>query len=624
MTARRKIVVDLFCGSGGSSEGAEEAFDRLGLDMDLRCVNHWPVAIETHWQNHPSAIHYCQDVATVRPQKVVPEGYVDLLMASPSCTHHSPARGGRPTSDQLRSDPWHIIPWLTELQVSRMIVENVWAYVNWGPVDPETQRPIKEREGEYYRAWIETIRGLGATSIEWRKLNAANFGGATTRERYFGFFRFDGKKLLLPVATHAKRSGAEAKGLKPWRPARDIIDWSIKGRSIFARKTPLAPKTIARILAGAIKFDWPRVLIWMLVVELQRSLIHALRFCLARRHAERADLRQRNRKRVMAYVAWLREIRAGNVAGGAGSAAPMLVTLRNNADGRPIELPVPAVAARGTHIGLAEPIIIKQHFRRDSQSVDEPSPASTGIARIGLVEPFLLNRHGDGYGETRAHSLGEPAPTAGCEGAGYVVEPFVLSRHGGGEPRSTGEPVPTQVAKHSHVLISPYYGSGSGETCRSADEPLPVATAKARFGMVMPVTHSDMSNRARDVETEPLATLTTAKRGELAFITAQFGERAGQVPRVHDLALPAPVICATGHHNLVEATGYDILFRMLEPPELAAAMGFGRRGRPYRFTGTKTEQVKQIGNAVEVNQMAANVYAIMQDEAAPAYLEAAE
>lgn len=585
---QRKIVVDLFCGSGGTSEGAELAFEQLGLDIDLRCVNHWPVAIETHWRNHPGAIHYCQDIATARPQKVVQEGHVDLLLASPSCTHHSPARGGRPTSDQLRSDPWHIIPWLTELRVDRMIVENVWAYVKWGPVDPATQRPIREREGEYYRAWIETIRSLGATSIEWRKLNAADFGGFTTRERYFGFFRFDGKPLCLPVATHAKRSRAEAKGLQPWRPAREIIDWSIKGRSIFSRPRPLAPKTIARILAGAIKFDWPGVLIWMLVVELQRSLVHALRFCLARRHATRADLRRRNRKRVMVYVDWLREIRAGKVAGGAGDAAPMLVTLRNNADGRSVLSPAPTIAANGTHLGLAQPIIIKQHFRRDVRPVDEPAPTSTGVARIGLAEPF------------------------------------VLSRHGGGEPRSTAEPVPTQVAKHSHVLISPYYGSGSGETCRSADEPLPVATAKARFGMVMPVTHSDMSNRARDVETDPLATLTTAKRGELAFITAQFGERAGQAPRVHDLAVPAPAICASGHVNLVEATGYDILFRMLEPHELAAAMGFGRRGRPYEFTGTKTEQVKQIGNAVEVNQSAANVYAIMQDEVAPAFLEAAE
>jgi hypothetical protein len=31
----------------------------------------------------------------------------------------------------------------------------------------------------------------------------------------------------------------------------------LKGRSIFNRKKPLAPKTLARIYAGAVKFKWP-------------------------------------------------------------------------------------------------------------------------------------------------------------------------------------------------------------------------------------------------------------------------------------------------------------------------------------------------------------------------------
>lgn len=81
--------------------------------MVLTCVNHWPVAIETHQLNHPEARHYCQDIAALRPTDAVPEGYLDLLMASPTCTHHSRARGGKPTSDQQRQDPWHVITWLT-------------------------------------------------------------------------------------------------------------------------------------------------------------------------------------------------------------------------------------------------------------------------------------------------------------------------------------------------------------------------------------------------------------------------------------------------------------------------------------------------------------------------------
>ncbi len=46
----------------------------------------------------------------------------------------------------------------------------------------------------------------------------------------------------------------------------------------------------------------------------------------------------------------------------------------------------------------------------------------------------------------------------------------------------------------------------------------------------------------------------------------------------------------------------DIRFRMLQPHELAAAMGFPAH---YHFTGNREAQVKQIGNAVPVRTAAA-------------------
>jgi DNA (cytosine-5)-methyltransferase 1 len=591
--ARKILVADLLCGAGGSSTGCARALAGLGLEMELVCVNHWGVAIETHKRNHPEARHYCQDISTVRPHIIVPEGYLDLLMASPTCTHHSVARGGKPTSDQQRSDPWHIITWLTELRVKRLIIENVWEFCGWGPVDARTGKPIKSRKGEYFRAWIDTIRRLGFDP-GWRKLNAADFGDATTRQRFILMARSDGKTIFWPTPTHRKREegGLELfPSVKPWRPAREIIDWSLKGKSILNRKKPLAPKTLARIYAGALKFGWPE---------------------------------------------------------------PYLVILRNHMAGQSVEGPLPTIAAHGTHIGLAQPFIVKQGFRRDVQSVDEPAPTATTIARIGVVEPMLMSgrrnaqaksvetdpipaldtkggvwlaepfvlsaAHGVDVDDPNPHdrrvkSADDPLGAIHAGGGNFgVVEPFVLSRQGEGAPRSIDEPTPAQVAKHSHVLISPYYGSGSGETCETADEPLPTVTAKGRFGMVVPITHSDGSNRARDVS-DPLPTLTTANRGELAFITAQHGEREGQAPRVHDIGDPAPTIAASGHVDLVEADGYDILFRMLEPHELAAAMGFTGDDAAYEFAGTKTEQIKQIGNAVSVAKMKACVSSLMADAA---------
>lgn len=600
MGMRKILVADLLCGAGGSSTGCARALAELGLQMELVCVNHWGVAIETHKKNHPEARHYCQDIASVRPHIIVPEGYLDLLMASPTCTHHSVARGGKPTSDQQRSDPWHIVTWLTELRVKRLIIENVWEFIGWGPVDPRTGKPIKSRKGEYFKAWIDTIRRLGFDP-EWRKLNAADFGDATTRQRFILMARSDSRPVHWPTPTHRKRGdgGLELFHVKPWKPAREIIDWNIKGRSIFGRKKPLAPKTLARIHAGAVKFGWPE---------------------------------------------------------------PFLVILRNHMAGQSVDGPLPTIAANGTHIGLAEPVImngrkgnqakgvstapvptldtkggvwlaeplvLSQHNSGAARSADDPLPTITtggaaaedhpGCARPMLIEPFILNRHGEGYGETRAHSVKVPMPTANCRGAGYVIEPFVLSQASGGAPRATSEPLPTIVTGGQRgsgtALISPYYGSGSGETCQSAEQPLPTVTSKGRFGMVVPVTHAGGEDRAHNAD-DPLPTITCAKRGELAFITAQHGERPGQAPRVHDVNAPAPTIAASGHVDLIEGTAeYDILFRMLEPHELAAAMGFTDEEASYEFAGTKTEQIKQIGNAVSVAKMKACVSAIMADAA---------
>lgn len=518
-----KQVADLFCGAGGLSTGAKVAFESLGLTMKLRCLNHWRIAINTHEVNHPEAIHYCQDIATVRPIVAVPDGLLDLLMAAPSCTHFSPARGGKPTSDQQRIDPWHIVTWLTELRVKRLLVENVPAIQTWGPVNPKTGKPIKSRAGEYFKAWVAAIKGLGF-KVEYRVLNCADHGDATTRERFFLMARSDGKRLKWPNPTHSKTGdGNLFGGALRWRPARDIIDWDIRGQSIFTRKKPLAPATIRRIFAGVTRHGWP---------------------------------------------------------------APYIVILRQHMDARGIDLPVPTIAAQANHLGLATPI--------------------------------LLNRHGEN-GSVRAHSIDQPMPTADCRGAGYLVEPFVLSQASGGAPRGVSHPLPTIVTGGEQgsgtALISPYYGGGSGLTCSTTEEPLPTATAKARFGLVVPITHSDGSNRARSVD-QPLPTLTTAHRGELAFISAAFGEREGQAPRIHPLDEPAPTICAQGRINLVEpdVEHWDILFRMLQPHELAAATGFIERGvRSYHFTGNKTEVTKQIGNAVPVNTSAALVTALMSE-----------
>jgi DNA (cytosine-5)-methyltransferase 1 len=482
---RRALVADLFCGAGSLSMGAHDALVELGYAPTFVAVNHWPVAIETYRSNHAGARAHCVTLDAAFPAQLVPEGRLDLLMAGIECTYFSRARGGKPINDQQRMSAWHVVRWCTELRVKRLLLENVPEFQDWGPVDPRTGKPIRSRKGEYFRAWWAALQAIGFKRLESRVLNCADYGDATTRERLFIMGWTDDKPLPWPAPSHAR--GGSLFDAQPWRSARDVIDWSIPGRSIFDRKRPLAPKTLARIAAGIVKFKWPQ---------------------------------------------------------------PFIVVLRQHCDARGIDLPLPAITAGGTHLGLAQP--------------------------------------------------------------------FVLSQASGGAPREVAEPLPTVPGAGAHALLAPYYGSGSGETCTSVDLPLPTATTKARFGLVMPVTHNCGGNRARGVD-EPLPTITTAKRGELAFITASFGERPTQAPRVHSVDEPTPTICATGHTNLVRAgRQHDILFRMLEPHELAAAMSISTPERPYHFTGNKTEVVRQIGQAVPRRTGRALARALMGAERCPA------
>lgn len=148
---------------------------------------------------------------------------------------------------------------------------------------------VRERPILFSGPMVRRLERLGYV-VEWRILNAADFGDATTRQRFFLLGRKDGEPIAWPTASHAKQPWGD---VKRWRAAREIIDWSLKGRSIFGRKKSLSPKTLARIYAGAKKFKWPE---------------------------------------------------------------PFLVILRQHMDGQSVDAPVPTLCAGGTHVGLAQPV----------------------------------------------------------------------------------------------------------------------------------------------------------------------------------------------------------------------------------------------------------------------------
>lgn len=252
-------IADLFCGAGGTSTGAVQAVEALGLTSSLTAVNHWDRAVATHSANHPDARHLCASIDSLNPRHLFKPGELDVLWGSPECTHHSRARGGKPMNDQSRATAWCITRWADALLPSAIMVENVPEFEEWGPIGA-TGAPLQSRKGETFHAWVNTLRALGY-QVDWRRLNSADFGDPQTRTRLFVQAVRGRRRVVWPEPTHTKE--ADLFGKPRWRSAADIIDWSLPCAPVATRKRPLAASTLRRIREGLARYGGTPVIVAM-------------------------------------------------------------------------------------------------------------------------------------------------------------------------------------------------------------------------------------------------------------------------------------------------------------------------------------------------------------------------
>lgn len=239
----KDIIIDCFAGGGGASVGIEMA---LGREVDI-AINHDPQAIRMHRTNHPGTLHLTEDIFKVDLQKYVKDNHVALMWASPDCTSHSKAKGGKPRKQGLRILPWAVYKHAKAILPDVIIMENVEEIQQWGPLD-KAGHPIPERKGEDYQKFIGAMKSLGY-EFDSRELVAADYGAPTTRKRWYAIFRRDGKPIVWPKPTHSKD------GIKNrWEQCGNYIDWSDLGKSIFDRPKPLADATMRRIANGYVKY----------------------------------------------------------------------------------------------------------------------------------------------------------------------------------------------------------------------------------------------------------------------------------------------------------------------------------------------------------------------------------
>lgn len=412
-----KRAADLFCGAGGTTTGLLRAAEKAGVPIDMLAINHWNLAIETHLRNHPQVRHLCETLDGVDPRKVVMKGKLHYLAASPECTHHSIARGGKPCSDQSRASAWHVVRWAEAVAPDHIVVENVKEFRDWGPLCRTGKKPLKSKKGQTFAAFLQALDSLGY-HVDHRLLNAADFGDATTRTRLF-IQAWRTRRPTWPAPTHEGR----------WRPAREVIDWELKGESIFRRKKPMSPNTMRRIFAGLRKFS-------------------GLPFTVG---IDQTGANGNYTRSVEVPIQTL--VTKNNV----GLCEPWLVNLRGTEQSqiensaRPIGKPLPTFTAGGGHIGLCEPFILPQRTDGRIRGVSEPVATITTVARQALVQPFLIGQQSG----AAPRAVSEPMPTIATAGAIALAEPFLTKFYGTGSARPVTEPLDTITTKDRFGLCLP-------------------------------------------------------------------------------------------------------------------------------------------------------------------------
>jgi DNA (cytosine-5)-methyltransferase 1 len=604
-------TVSLFCGAGGESLGKHAAFQELGIEdhaIIAHAVNHWDLAVAAHGINLPTVQVHQEDITEVTAQTYGLER-IQLLWASPSCVHHSRARGGKPKSDQQRSHAWEVTDrWLRVAQVDVLLIENVPEFEDWGPLDDEGQ-PIKDRKGEDFQAWVADLRSLGY-EVDWRNLCAADFGAPTTRRRFFLQAVKDGKGIHWPEASHRdprKPVGLFDAALPLWRTAAECIDWSIPCPSIFTRKKPLAEATLRRIAAGVVRY----------VRDAKRPFLVNLT------HGGRLEDLNEPFKTITGANRGEKALIVPSIVGVGGRAgqtnprgldepmgtgttkadsalvAASMVSLRGTSPEQiqascgSVEAPVPTISAGGGHSAIVAAFLAKHFTGTVGASMEQPMPTVTGTDHNALVAASLIQT---GFGERE----GQAPRTLNIEAPlGTVVAQGI------------------KQALVAANLIGIDNQSGAGVW--SAEAPLTTATTKARHAVASAFLTKFQENSIGSGLDEPVHTVM-AGAPRFGMVAAFIQHYYGQGTQAQDPSLPLHTITTLARHGLVtvdiDGETYvivDIGMRMLEPKELAAAMGFPLTYQWLKADGsplTKRDQVKMIGNAVPPDLAKALVLAV--------------
>lgn len=472
-----ELLVDNFAGGGGASTGMEMA---TGVSVDI-AINHDPEAIRMHKANHPMTKHYCESVWDVDPVEACAGYPVALAWFSPDCKHFSKAKGGRPKDKNIRGLAWVALRWAGLVRPRVIMLENVEEFKTWGPLN-RSHRPIKAKNGDTFRKFIEQFRELGYT-VDFKELVAADYGAPTMRKRLFLIARCDGKPIVWPKHTHGPADSEEVKAglLKPYVGAYTQLDFSLPCPSIFDTAEeikekygiravrPLAPKTIERIARGLKKF----------VIDNTEPFIVQVNHSGAK-----SD-----------YCNSMNEpISTVTSKNGFGIVEPYVVQIGQTGftvdRSKDVREPLTTIVSKNEHC-LIEPKLAPfmgtNTTNHPGGRCDDPIHTITTGNQQCLISPTLIQYHSEtSENEVRGQTIEEPIMTVDSSNRYGLVTSFLSKFYKSGTGQDVREPLHTITTSAGHfgevrAFLIKYYGQGTGQDIK---KPLDTVTARDRFGLV--------------------------------------------------------------------------------------------------------------------------------------------
>jgi len=283
-----------------------------------------------------------------------------------------------------------------------------------------------------------------------------------------------------------------------------------------------------------------------------------------------------------------------------GHAEYAVVNMSRDRNATSARSPMPTLTARN-NFGLAEYAVVQLNQNCDAQPATSPLPTiAAGGGHLGLAEYAVVDISNGGV-----RGLDEPLPTIVSGGTHLGLARFVVGQQSGAVARPAMDPLPTIAADGAIGLAQVVLGQRSDAPARPAADPLPTITANASIGVAQPVVFGTPGDYAGWTVEKPYL-VSYYGTGHALSVDEPLDTVTGK-PR---FALCVPIVKGDAREQLF----VDILYRMLQPHELAAAMSFpagytftsGRKVRQTRRTYqphpsfrdiTSEDAVRMIGNA---------------------------